>query len=168
MARKYDIAKAECLCLACNRAMAPGEEFVAALREVDPLFERYDYCPSCWSGQAEAAKQGLLGFWKARVPQPAKKKKTFVDDEVLLDFFGQLDGDDTAAKVDLRFVLALVLMRKKLLIYDRSDKLPDGRDAWVMHAKGEDRNVAVIDPHMDEDKIASVSQQLGQFLEWQP
>jgi hypothetical protein len=168
MARKYDIAKADCICRACNRRLAAGEEFVATLREIGQEFHREDYCPPCWEGQGSAEKADLLGFWKAKAPEPAKKKKLFVDDEALLDFFAQLENADTPAKIDLRFVLALVLMRKKLLVYDRAEKLPDGHDAWTMHIKGVEGTVVVIDPRMDEDKIAAVSQQLGQLVEWQP
>jgi hypothetical protein len=168
MARKYDIAKAACTCRACNRPLTSGEEFVATLCEVGLEFRRDDYCPSCWSGRDMTQQGELLGFWKAKVPEPARKKKLFVDDDILLDFLAQLENADTPAKVDLRFVLALVLMRKKVLVYDRSERLSNSLDVWTMHRKGEDRTVRVIDPHMDEEKIASVSEQLGQFLEWQP
>jgi hypothetical protein len=168
MARKYDIAKADCLCRTCGRRLASGEELVATLREIGQEFHREDYCPPCWEAQSLSDKADLLGFWKARAPEPARKKKLFVDDEVLLGFFDQLANADTAAKVDLRFVLALVLTRKKLLVYDRAEKLPDGRDMWAMHLRGQDRCVQVIDPHMDDEKISAVSRQLGEFLEWQP
>ena len=65
----------------------------------------------------------------------------------------------------MRFVLALLLMRKKLLVYDRSCTGEDGAEVWTMHFKGSDQTYQVTDPHMDEEKISQVSQQLGQILE---
>ena len=94
-----------------------------------------------------------------------EKKKLFVDDELLINFFERLEGAEGDLKLSFRFVLALVLMRKKLLIYDRMDRGEDGTETWEMHLKGNPRTHRVIDPRMDEEKIAEVSTQLGQILE---
>ena len=56
-------------------------------------------------------------------------------------------------------------MRKKLLVYDRMQREDDGGEIWQMHFKGSDQVHHVIDPKLDEDKIAEVSGQLGQILE---
>jgi hypothetical protein len=107
----------------------------------------------------------VLAVWPARAPRPTEKRKLFVDDDVLLNFFRRLDGAEAEHKVNFRFVLALVLMRKKLLVYEGSKKLDDGREVWTMRYKGGDETCRVTDPHMDEPKIAEVSDQLNQILE---
>ncbi len=56
-------------------------------------------------------------------------------------------------------------MRKKLLVYDRMERGEDGTETWEMHLRGNPQGHRVIDPKMDEDKIAEVSTQLGQILE---
>jgi len=170
MAKEYDISRPSGVCAACGREMMPGEEFSATIRPAEQndeqeVFTRRDFCPACWSAGAEARAADALGVWRSRVPQPREKKKLFVDNEVLVSFFQRLEGTDEPPRQQFRFVLALVLMRKKLLVYDRSDRGGDGHDVWTVHIKGQDGAWHVVDPKMDEDKIAEVSRQLGAILE---
>ena len=165
MAKEYNVSKTAGVCCGCGRELSPGEAFVATLSEGEEELHREDFCPPCWQKVAEERQSQTLGVWHSRIPAPEEKKKLFVDDEMLVQFFERLDGSEEAAKINFRFVLTLVLMRKKLLIYERGEKNEDGQDAWTMRLKGTDRTFRVIDPHMDEEKIAQVSGQLSSILE---
>jgi len=167
MGKDYNIAKTSGTCCSCERQLQPDEDFVATITEGEEGFAREDFCTSCWDSkaQSEQAAAGRFGIWRSRVPQPQEKKKLFVDDELLVNFFERLADAEDEAKISFRFVLALVLMRKKLLVYDRADKGTDDRDVWTMHFKGSDAKHHVIDPNLDEDRIAEVSQNLGEILE---
>jgi len=171
MATEYNITRTAGRCAACGREMEPAEEFVATIRQADEdadeEFLREDFCMGCWAGAEpdRAAAPDVFGIWRSRVPAPKEKKKLFVDDELLVSFFERLADSEEPARVQFRFVLALILMRKKLLVYDRSDRGDDGRDVWTLHFRGEKDAHKVIDPNLDEEKIADVSQQLGQILE---
>jgi len=167
MPRDYDIAKTDCICHRCNKHLEAGAELVATVREVQDDLQRDDFCPDCWSALSDEQKQGVLGVWRSRVPAPQDKKKLFVDDELLINLFERLESADTPAKVNFRFVLALVLMRKKLLVYDRTDRADPAQEVWQMHLRGSDAAVRVVNPHLDDDKIAEVSGQLGQIMEGQ-
>lgn len=163
MGKEYEISKASGLCVACNRQMQPTEEFMGAVRETDDGFAREDYCIPCWDARKGEIPQGAFAVWKSEIPRPAEKKKLFVDDDLLINFFERLDGTEEPTKINFRFVLALVLMRKKLLIYDRMEKA-DGKETWLMHFKGKTDVQKVTDPHMDDEKIAEVSKSLGEIL----
>jgi hypothetical protein len=171
MGKDYNITKTTGRCAACEKEMAPGEEFVATVRpapdDAEEEFARRDYCPDCWNdAKAEAeADPDVLGIWRSRMPRPKEKRRTFVDDEVLISFFERLEGSDEPARVQFRFVLALILMRKKRLVYDASEPAGDGQDVWTMHFRGSDQSCQVIDPHLEEEQIHQVSRQLGDILE---
>lgn len=135
------------------------------VREVQEELVREDHCLECWEKAPQEPRPDVLGVWKTRVPRPEEKKKLFVDDEVLTGFFERLQGTEDRAKINFRFVLALILMRKKLLVYDRMTKVADGSEVWQMHFKGSDTVHEVTNPRMDEDRITEVSQQLGQVLQ---
>jgi hypothetical protein len=171
MAKEYNITRTAGRCTACQQELAPQQEFMATVREVagpddEDELVRQDYCLNCWEPVREAttADKSVFGIWHAHVPTPKEKKKTFVDDDLLVNFFDRLEGADEPAKVQFRFVLALILMRKKLLSYDGIQH-GDGDQPWLMHFRGSGRKCKVTDPHMDEDKIAQVSRQLGEVLE---
>lgn len=166
MAKEYNISRPVGSCRECERAFEPEEEFIAAVREVEDELRREDYCRPCWQQKDDPeAAEDLLGTWRTRMPRPQEKKKLFVDDDVLINFFERLAQADDEAKLSFRYVLALVLMRKKILIYEGSRKRDDGRDVWIMRMKGTKQEHDVVDPGMDEDQISQVSDQLGQILE---
>ena len=171
MAKEYNITKTSGRCAGCERELSPGEEYVATVREADEdaeeQFAREDFCTACWAecGAERAGRADVFGVWRTRMGEPREKKKTFVDDDVLINFFQRLDGADEPAKVQFRFVLGLILMRKKLLIYERSDPAGEGHDVWTVRLKGSEERLRLIDPKLDEEKIADVSRHLSDVLE---
>ena len=138
---------------------------MAVLRETAEAFVREDYCLPCWQGNPREEGADIVGVWKAHVPPPADKKRMFVDDEMLVNLFHRLEEAVEPAKVNFRFVLALVLMRKKMLVYDRMESAA-GVEVWQMHFRGLSEQVhRVVNPHLDEEKIAEVSGHLGEILQ---
>ncbi len=163
MAKEYDIAKASGVCSTCERELAGGEEFVAALFDTAEGFRRDDFCKSCWEGRSDEAEKAF-SVWHSRIPLPSEPKKPVVNNNVLVDFFEKLDAQSEPAKVNFRFVLALMLMRKKMLIYDGSSD-EEGREVWTMHFKSEQAAVKVIRPELNAEQIAEVGTQLGALFE---
>ena len=167
MAKEYNISKSASACAACGQGLKAGDEFVAALRETKDDFQRQDFCLACWPAQQSVQGDDLVGVWHSHVPLEREKKKLFVDNDLLVNFFHRLHDAQEPAKVSFRYVLALVLMRMKILVYDGMEKSPAGGEVWNMHVRGSDKKLLVVDPGMDEAKIAEVSQHLGEILEGQ-
>src|SRR5258708_39729040 len=97
------------------------------------------------------------------MPRPEEKKKLFVDDEVLCTLFERLADVTEPAKVNFRFVLGLILMRKRLIVYETT-RHDDGRDVWVVRMKGKDERLDLTDPKLNEQAMTEISGQLGQIL----
>ncbi|MAX25185.1 MAG: hypothetical protein CMJ19_11845 [Phycisphaeraceae bacterium] len=181
----YQIQRTTGVCAFTERKLEPGEEYVATLVDApleegqkpgkdDPGFIRIDISMQAWDEGKRP--ENLFSFWKTTVPEPSKKKKLFVDDSVLMNLLLRLADETQPQRQAFRFVIALILMRKKLLRYDKSAKQEDGTEVWTMTpkmdvAKGhmgkwdEKNKLQIIDPHLDEDQIQQVSDQLGQILE---
>jgi hypothetical protein len=165
MTKEYNISKAAGTCRLCQRAFGPGEEFVATVRETEEDLLREDFCRACWDTHESRQDRELFGLWRSRTAEPRQSKRTFVDDDLLIDFFKRLTDAREGVKLRFRFVLALVLMRKKLLVYEGSQKSEDGSEVWTLRVRGGNEMHKVTDPHMDEAKIAEVSSHLGEILE---
>ena len=157
----YDVPRPAGKCAASGREIAPGERFIAAVRETPAGLERLDIAQECWTATFD--RTGLLGFWQTTMPRPEEKRKVFVDDEVLCNLFERLADAAEPGKVNFRFMLGLILMRKRLIVYEDS-RQDAGRDVWVVRMKGKDERLDLIDPKLDEQHMAEVSQQLGQIL----
>lgn len=155
-----DVPRPGGLCAISGRVIEPGEKFFAAVREAPTGLERLDISAEAWEGVDRA---NLLAFWQAVMPRAEQKKKVFVDDEVLSTLFERLADTSEPAKLKFRFVLGLVLMRKRLVIYEQTRR-EEGHDVWIVRMKGREDRLDLVDPKLDESQIAEVSQQLGEIL----
>ena len=155
----WDVARSSGCCDRCGCELAEGQESCAALIEASEGFERKDFCLDCWA--AEPVEH--FCFWRSRVPVREKKAKLLVDDGVLVNFFERLEDETDPLRVRFRFVLALILMRKKLLRYEGTVR-EDDREFWRMRLAGTDTERLVENPQMDDEQVTAVSGQLGVIL----
>jgi len=157
---EWQINKSQGRCFGTEKPIAPKEEFFAALVETQEGFERRDYCYEYWNEQ----KPQVYCYWKSRYPDPDEKKHLLIDDDMLLTFFERLAEETDPNKINFRFVLTLILMRKRKLKYDAS-RTDDGKEIWTLKVAGENRTVDVINPHLNEDQIEQLSSQMGEIMQ---
>lgn len=156
---EWDIHKPSGTCAGSGRKIQPDEEFVATLMATPQGMQRADYSVEYWMTN----KPNAYCHWKSIMPRE-DKKKIFVDNDMLLAFFERLATETDEEKINFRFVLTLVLMRKRLVKYDSSETI-DGKEVWTVKITGRDDKAQVINPNLTEDKIEQLSQQLGQILQ---
>ena len=159
MTSDWPITRGEKKCATCERTFDEREKYFSALYDRTDTFERKDYCMACWEGDTAE----MFSFWQTEVPAKEEKQKLLVDDDVLLDFFGRLEGASDELKVNFRYILSLVLMRKKLLRF-RDVKRTDAGEFLVMQLRGEKTTIDVLNPQLDEEKIAHVTEEVGKIL----
>jgi len=157
---EWQISKSQGQCFGTAKPIAPGEEFFAALVEVEDTFERRDYCCHYWNEH----KPQVYCYWKSRYPDPDEKKQLLIDDDMLVAFFERLAEETDQDKINFRFVLTLILMRKRKLKYN-SSRIADSGEIWILKVAGEKRTVDVINPHLNEDQIEQLSSQMGEIMQ---
>jgi hypothetical protein len=157
---EWTIDKSLGKCFGTGKDIEAGQEYFSALVQTSEGLQRRDFSVEYW----QEHKPEVFCFWKTRQSRPDEKKRVFIDDEMLMAFFERLANETDVEKVNFRFVLALVLMRKRKLKYD-SSKNQDGKDSWRLRIVGTDTFVEVIDPHLDEQQIEQLTSQLGQILQ---
>ena len=147
-------------CWATDKKIEPGQEYYAALVETEDGLKRRDFCVEYW----QQSQPQVFCYWKTTLPQPNEKKNIFIDNEMLLTFFDRLEQETEQQRIDFRFVVALILMRKRKLKY-LSSQIEDGKEIWTVKVAAQDRNAKVQNPHLDEAQIEQLSSQLGQILQ---
>jgi len=158
---EWEIDKPVGQCCGSGKKIKYGEEYFAALVEIEGGLQRRDFCADYWQGQ----KPNVFCYWKTRLPHPDQKKQMFVDDEMLMTFFERLAEETEQERINFRFILTLILMRKRCLKYD-SSRIEDGSEIWRLRIVGSDKQfVEVINPHLDEEQIERLSSQLSQILQ---
>ncbi len=157
---EWEIDKPLGQCWGSGKKIECGEEYYGALVETEEGLQRRDFCANYWQSE----KPDVFCYWKTRLPSGDEKKQIFVDDEMLMAFFERLEGEREQEKINFRFVLALVLMRKRRLKYD-SSKVEDDKEIWRLRIVGSDKEfVEMINPRLDEEQIGQLSSQIGEIL----
>jgi hypothetical protein len=159
---EWEVDKPLGQCYGTGRKIEPGEEYFGALVEIEEGLQRQDFCSDYW----ESEKPNVFCYWKSKLPRPDEKKQLFVDDNMLMAFFERLENETGQEKVNFRFVLALILMRKRLLKYDATRDEGD-KEIWRLRIVGDkstDSRVEVTNPHLDEEQVSQLSSQIGQIL----
>ncbi len=157
---EWEINKPLGQCYGTGSKIEHGEEYFGALVEIDEGLERRDFCDDYW----ESEKPNVFCYWRSKLPHPDQKKQIFVDDEMLMAFFERLENETGQEKVNFRFVLALILMRKRRLKYDAT-RVENGKEIWRLRIVAEKEIVEVIKPHLDEEQVEQLSSQIGQILQ---
>lgn len=149
-------------CAATGRALAEGEEFYSVLIEEGETFRREDYALDAWRGAPENA----FCFFRSRVPakKEGRRRPSVIGDDALADFFLRLEGEEEPARVQFRFVLALMLMRKRKLRYEGS-RNTDGVETWEMTLVRDQSRHRVVNPRLTDDQIDTVGRELTALLQ---
>lgn len=156
---QWEVARCGGVCAATGRELAEGEEHYAVLFEEGDSFRREDYALEAWSSPPD----GAFCYFKTRVPVKEKKKRLLVDNDVLVNFFTRLAGERQETRVHFRFVLALILMRKRILKYEETVR-DEGEEYWQMRLAKEHTLHKVHNPRLNDEQIERVSRELGAIL----
>lgn len=169
----YEIGRPVGECGATGREIAPGEVFVATLCESEEeredgtarsYFHRVDFSVNAW--ESGSRPERLVFYWRTAMPQPNEKRNPFVDDEILMNLFERLEGDDDAQRLAYRFVLGLILMRKKQLRCVRTE-VKANESIWFMRRQGDPPEaplIEMIDPQLADDRVREVADHLGEVF----
>jgi len=147
------VSKPTGICASTGEVLLHNHQAIATLcdREEDEGFDRFDYSIDAWEKGERPSR--LFSHWRYIVPEPGKKEEISIDDAVLTDLFERLADDERPARIAFRYILALVLLRKrKLKLVGREDS--DNGEVWLLQHKGiEGEPVRVKNPGIAEEEI---------------
>ncbi len=163
MPSDWNMPKRADACAGCGREFGVGETIQAFLYAVPAGYERRDFCTQCQPPESPLA----LGAWQTRRPEPVAAQVQRFDREAVFGFFERLEGATDPSHGQFRFVLALLLWRKKVLKLERATAA-DGREVWEFVAAGSGATYRVPRPELDEAQLENLSTQLERLLSGQP
>jgi hypothetical protein len=149
-------------CTITGRELKPGEKFFTALLEENNQFVRRDFSTEAWQGPPPEA----FSFWAGRVPRESEARRPQIDDEMLLECFHRLEGQTEPRKVNFRYVVALLLMRRKRLKFIDA-RLVQSQEVLVVFCPREKKKYDLVNPHLSEEEIASVQDEVFKVLGWE-
>jgi hypothetical protein len=155
----FDVQRCTRRCAAQDRELAPGEMFYSALVQRGADVARQDFSADAWQGPPE----GTLGWWKSQMPDAAGgKKAALAPSEVLLQYFEQLEGD--ASRHDLRYVLALLMIRRRIMRLEETERDEAGQEVLMLSCSRNDAEYRIPAVMPSDTRAAEIQAELEGLL----
>lgn len=157
-------------CAATNRVLPPGEVYMALLCDArdDDGWVRHDFSLDAWRDGARPDAP-IIAAWRATMPTGHAASRPKLDEAELLDLFEQLAETTERSQIIFRYVLALVLCRRRVLRYEGTSATPHGPAIIVRPTKPADSPpITVVDPALDEAALTEATEEIGSMLTGKP
>ena len=166
----YDVQRCTRRCAATDHSFQAGEVFFSVLRMTDQGVCREDYCQQAWEERTEPEQGKDLAWWQSRMATTDGSQAKLAPNEVLLGLFDQ--WADCPDRADARYVLALLLIRRKLFRLDvastavLSSELPadEPEQQLTVYCPGRDEVYKLPVSAPTTDRAAEIQMELNQLL----
>ena len=159
-------------CAATGEPLTPRDRIVSILvLSADGGSLRLDAAEAQWdSGWRPDAAAEIIAIWRGHMPEPKVGENSRpVDDEDLVALFEQIAEPADERAIELRYVLAWMLVRRRRL---RFEGLRDGtlgvRRVSATGALLDSTPIEVDDPGLDEDQLEQAMERVAVLLLGEP
>jgi hypothetical protein len=165
MAQDWDIKPRGLACAKCKTDFADKQQYNSALAFNDDGYLRADFCDSCWS----AGGINILPYssWQGVFKAPPPQKEEPLKKESAENYLRKLMEQDDASQINVIYILAVMLERKRILAERDVKKREDGMTIRVYEHRKSGETFLIPDPHLQLDKLEEVQQQVMDLLGWQ-
>jgi hypothetical protein len=157
---EWKIQRKRGVCGGCERAYDEGEQHFSLLALADGEPARDDLCPGCFAGRDVA--ESLL-WWRTR-HSVKRDKRLRLNFEALEALFLKLEGATEPRLRELRYVLCLLLMRKRRLKVRRIERGAEG-DFFVVARPRRVEELPVFAFDFTPERLGELKQELRALFE---
>ncbi len=157
---EWHVSKGAKSCSRCEKLFEEEEEYFSALYDNVATYTRKDLCLRCWETNQDVDS---FSYWKTKVQKKAEPVRQFANLEVFYDLFIRSENEDHASNKSFRYVLALYLMRKKVLTL-KSINREDGDEFLILQNSREEKETKVLNPKLDQEAILAVKEEIGKLI----
>ena len=154
----YELQRCTRHCAKSGRELAPAEAFYSVLVAEGAELQRYDYAADAWEGPPPEA----VGWWKSQIPDRNTRRMHWAPNDVMLQFFDELA--DQPDKEDMLYVLALLLVRRRVMRLEDNETDAGGREVMVLYCPRRETTHKVPAFTPNQERIDEIQQELAQLL----
>jgi hypothetical protein len=154
----FDVQRFTRRCARTDRELQPGDVFYSVLVAEGAEVVRRDYGVDAWEGPPP----GAIGFWKSQVPDIHSRKMHWAPNDVILHYFEQLATEPD--KADMRYVLALLMIRRRIVRLEESGTDQQGQEHYVLYCPRNEREYRVAVETPTGPRIGQIQNELAELL----
>ncbi len=154
------IPKRQVTCVCAKKKFIPGMDYYSTLDKI--AGKRLDYCFTCWEKSKTASKN--LTFWKGKIPLKDKDAMS----SPLIDYNAQalnlLKMALEEQEIEKGFVLALLLVRYKKLLYCHESREESGKIFFIYEVVKTGEKLAIEKIELSARAIEKIQATLAREL----
>ncbi len=157
-----EIPKCSKVCWLTKKPLEVGDTFYSVLIDENGDIKRRDYSVAGWS-QLEN-RNDFLGVWTGKIAPVNDKRLKLAPNDILLELFDELA--DQPDKMDIRYILALLLIRRHIFRYEREEKVENEADSAILQVYSPRKEMVYSVPvvPLDDQRIEEVQEYLASLL----
>ncbi len=152
---EFNIRPAAKCCAKTGEPFRSGDVCWSILIEKDGLLVRQDFSAAAWEGPPPDA----IGHWRSEIAEVSDSRRPKLDADSLFDYFLQLSDSPNIVQQQYRYVLALLLLRKRRLMLEEVVEFDD-RPTMRLVGSGGEGPFDVPEEVLNEEQIDRLQQQL--------
>ncbi len=162
---EWKIERRQGACIACERPFDEGERHVSTLVFRAAVLAREDLCEPCFEARPAGTEDGQTGtgstdlLWWFTRHSPDRKRTLQLDLPTLERLFLDLECREEQHARELRYVLCLLLMRKRRLKLVTIERGAEGESFLVKRPRHEERH-RVFAFDFEPDRMSELQNQL--------
>lgn len=158
MLLEFELKNCSRTCAATARPLNPGEVYFSVLVTAGHDFARQDFSVDAWQGPPE----NCIGWWRSRIPTKDDSQPRLAPIDVMLNLFEALE--DRPTELAFRYLLGLLLLRRKVLRRDDSRRDEQDREVLTMHCQRRQKDYDLVVAEPTAEQAAKLQEQMLNLL----
>lgn len=158
MQADWDIKSRSHVCTQSGREFQPGEIFYTVLMREGNGFRREDLCEEVWQSRNDNIQP--FSFWRSKYEPPAPPPPEPLPHDDAESLLRRLIAENDPAYVNVRYILALMLERKRVL---RAMESHD-EDMLVYEHVETGETIVLSNPHLNLEQVPEVQREVSMLL----
>lgn len=158
---EWDIQPRASICTGCGQAFADKQAYHTLLALTPAGYDRRDLCGTCFPA---ADRASVLSYWQGEFKMPPPLPPEPLQKENAETLLRKLVESTDPSHAPARYILAVMLERKKLLKHRDTVTDAQGTELLIYEHAQSGESFTVPDPHLRLDQLAEVQEQIAELL----
>lgn len=158
---EWDIQSRSHICTSCRQPFADKQAYHTLLSFGADGYQRRDLCGNCFPA---AAREGVASYWQGEYKAPPLPPAEPIQKDTAESLLRKLCESNDPAQSAARYILAVMLERKRILRHRDTVANDAGHEMLVYEHAQSGESFTVPDPHLRLDQLQEVQQQVADLL----
>ena len=161
--QEWNIKPRKLACDQCQAAFEDRQPYMSRLAFTDQGYVRSDFCMQCWA-RADQQRADAVSIWKGEFATPAPRPENPLKTENVETLLRGLMESPDPARAGARYLLAIILERKRILVEKSVVDRGNGARTRVYEHRKSGESFIIEDPGLDFDKLEQVELEVKTML----